>query len=91
MPLVAAACVYVAAKAEETAIHIKVVVAEARATFNGVFSVWLTFPFALPANNVRSPTEYGNTNFPSDSTKLAEMELCQCQVETSIAADRGAD
>jgi cyclin C len=39
VPLVAAACVYVAAKAEETAIHIKVVVAEARATFNGVFSV----------------------------------------------------
>lgn len=31
----AAACVYVAAKAEETAMHIKVLVTEARATFNG--------------------------------------------------------
>lgn len=35
IPLVAAACVYVAAKAEETALHIKVVVTEARAAFNG--------------------------------------------------------
>ena len=47
VPLVAAACVYVAAKAEETAIHIKVVVAEARATFNGVFSLTLTFPVCI--------------------------------------------
>lgn len=53
LPLVAAACVYVAAKAEETAIHIKVVVSEARATF----------------------TEYGIATFPTDSTKLAEMEF----------------
>ncbi|KAK9897515.1 cyclin-like protein [Cystobasidium minutum MCA 4210] len=53
LPLVAAACVYVAAKAEETAIHIKVVVNEARATF----------------------TEYGIVNFPTDSSKLAEMEF----------------
>lgn len=37
LPLVAAACVYVAAKAEETAIHIKVVVTEARATFSGTY------------------------------------------------------
>lgn len=35
VPIVAAACVYVAAKSEETAIHIKVVVTEARATFSG--------------------------------------------------------
>lgn len=35
LPIVAAACVYVAAKSEETAIHIKVVVSEARATFSG--------------------------------------------------------
>ena len=26
-------------------------------------------------------TEYGITNFPSDSTKLAEMEFCQYQVD----------
>ena len=35
VPLVAAACLYVAAKAEETAMHIKVIVTEARATFSG--------------------------------------------------------
>ena len=38
IPLVAAACIYVAAKAEEAALHIKVVVTEARATFNGMQS-----------------------------------------------------
>jgi len=33
--LVAAACVYVAAKAEETPVHVKSAVSEAKAVFNG--------------------------------------------------------
>ncbi|KAI0329900.1 cyclin-like protein, partial [Cubamyces sp. BRFM 1775] len=51
--IVAAACCYVAAKAEESPVHIKNVVSEARALFS----------------------EYGIKTFPSDNSKLAEMEF----------------
>ncbi|GJJ16272.1 hypothetical protein Clacol_010568 [Clathrus columnatus] len=53
--LVAAACCYVAAKAEETPVHIKNVVMEARSLF--------------------SSDEYDIKTFPSDNSKLAEMEF----------------
>lgn len=53
--IVAAACCYVAAKAEESPVHIKNVVMEARSLF--------------------SQDRYGVKNFPSDNTKLAEMEF----------------
>jgi cyclin C len=51
--MVAACCVYVAAKVDETPVHIKSVVSEARATFSGKpsrvqvddrSSLWLTEP-----------------------------------------------
>ncbi|KAI0751741.1 cyclin-like protein [Daedaleopsis nitida] len=53
--LVIAACCYVAAKAEESPVHIKNVVSEARMLF---------------ANE-----EYAIKTFPSDNSKLAEMEF----------------
>ncbi|KAJ7240011.1 cyclin-like protein [Mycena rebaudengoi] len=52
--IVVAACCYVAAKAEESPVHIKNVVAEARSTFSQHYNV---------------------KNFPSDNSKLAEMEF----------------
>ncbi|KZT13223.1 cyclin-like protein [Laetiporus sulphureus 93-53] len=51
--LVIAACCYVAAKAEESPVHIKNVVSEARMLFS----------------------KYGVKSFPSDNSKLAEMEF----------------
>ncbi|OSD01686.1 cyclin-like protein [Trametes coccinea BRFM310] len=51
--IVAAACCYVAAKAEESPVHIKHVVSEARTLFG----------------------EYGIKTFPTDNSKLAEMEF----------------
>ncbi|KAF8574447.1 cyclin-like protein [Ramaria rubella] len=53
--LLVAACCYVAAKAEETPVHVKNVVAEARVLF--------------------SNEEYDIKGFPSDNTRLAEMEF----------------
>ncbi|KAG8905135.1 RNA polymerase II holoenzyme cyclin-like subunit [Tulasnella sp. 403] len=50
---VAAACCYVAAKAEETPIYLKTVVQDARSIFSS----------------------YGVKNFPTDNSKLAEMEF----------------
>ncbi|KAI0637592.1 cyclin-like protein [Trametes polyzona] len=52
--IVAAACCYVAAKAEESPVHIKNVVSDARAIFG---------------------EDYGIKTFPSDNSKLAEMEF----------------
>ncbi|KAH9916794.1 cyclin-like protein [Fomitopsis serialis] len=51
--IVIAACCYVAAKAEESPVHIKNVVSEARSLFS----------------------RYGIKTFPSDNSKLAEMEF----------------
>ncbi|OCH87091.1 cyclin-like protein [Obba rivulosa] len=51
--IVVAACCYVAAKAEESPVHIKNVVSEARMLFG----------------------KYGIKSFPSDNSKLAEMEF----------------
>nr|VWP00568.1 N/A [Ganoderma boninense] len=53
--IVIAACCYVAAKAEESPVHIKNVVSEARMLFGR--------------------EEYGIKSFPSDNSKLAEMEF----------------
>ncbi|EPQ59791.1 cyclin-like protein [Gloeophyllum trabeum ATCC 11539] len=53
--LVIAACCYVASKAEESPVHIKNVVSEARSVF--------------------SQDMYGIKTFPSDNSKLAEMEF----------------
>ncbi|KAH9968051.1 cyclin-like protein [Russula dissimulans] len=53
--IVIAACCYVAAKAEESPVHIKNVVSESRLMF--------------------SQEGYGIKNFPSDNSKLAEMEF----------------
>ncbi|GAW01245.1 cyclin-like protein [Lentinula edodes] len=53
--LVLSACCYVAAKAEESPVHIKNVVAESRALF--------------------SQEQYNVKHFPSDNSKLAEMEF----------------
>ncbi|KAH8831113.1 cyclin-like protein [Flagelloscypha sp. PMI_526] len=53
--LVLSACVYVAAKAEESPVHIKNVVTESRSLF--------------------AKSDYNHKTFPSDHTKLAEMEF----------------
>ncbi|KAJ7618409.1 cyclin-like protein [Roridomyces roridus] len=52
--MVIAACIYVAAKAEEFPVHIKHLVSDARHIFS---------------------QQYGVKNFPSDNSKLAEMEF----------------
>ncbi|KAL0058138.1 RNA polymerase II holoenzyme cyclin-like subunit [Marasmius tenuissimus] len=52
--LVISACCYLAAKAEESPVHIKNVITESRSIFSH---------------------HYGVKNFPSDNTKLAEMEF----------------
>ncbi|KAF8607701.1 C/H/G cyclin, partial [Ceratobasidium sp. AG-I] len=54
---VAAACCYLAAKAEEIPVHLKNVVAESRTLFSSMFN------------------EYAMKSFPSDHSKLAEMEF----------------
>lgn len=53
--IVIAACCYVAAKAEESPVHVKTVVTEARLVFGS--------------------EEFGIKSFPSDNSKLAEMEF----------------
>ncbi|KAI9448659.1 hypothetical protein F5148DRAFT_1292170 [Russula earlei] len=53
--MVIAACCYVAAKAEESPVHIKNVISESRQMF--------------------SQEGYGIKNFPSDNSKLAELEF----------------
>jgi cyclin C len=69
--IVVAACCYVAAKAEESPVHIKNVVAEARSTFSrtSVSPVILLLTLKLFAEH------YNVKNFPSDNSKLAEMEF----------------
>ena len=51
---VISACIYVAAKAEESSVHIKNVISESKSLFSQT---------------------YGIKNFPSDNSKLAEMEF----------------
>lgn len=69
--LVAAACCYVGAKAEETPIHIKSAVAEARVVFNGA----LRFVRRRARLTFSARADMGLSSFPSDNTKLAEMEF----------------
>ncbi|TFY51026.1 hypothetical protein EVG20_g11204, partial [Dentipellis fragilis] len=56
--IVIAACCYVAAKAEESPVHIKNVVSESRTLFS-----------------LTAEEGYGIKHFPSDNSKLAEMEF----------------
>lgn len=70
--IVAAACCYVAAKAEESPVHIKTVVSDARA----VFGARVCIIYCEHANSYgRAGEEYGIKTFPSDNSKLAEMEF----------------
>jgi cyclin C len=66
--LLAACCVYVAAKVDETPVHIKSVVSEARATFSGEY-------IALSYCSANAISEFSYRGFPADYTKLAEMEF----------------
>ncbi|KAK7459632.1 RNA polymerase II holoenzyme cyclin-like subunit [Stygiomarasmius scandens] len=70
--LVIAACCYVAAKAEESPMHIKTVVQEAKTVFNREQRIFIFFIFPF-TNWIEEP--YNIKNFPSDNTKLAEMEF----------------
>lgn len=69
--MVIAACCYVAAKAEESPVHIKNVVAESRALFSRKSFLQPAFQTHL------APKEenYNMKTFPSDNSKLAEMEF----------------
>lgn len=70
--IVAAACCYVAAKAEESPVHIKNVVMEARSLFSRTYSRLSCRP---KIDLTDAEDRYGVKNFPSDNTKLAEMEF----------------
>lgn len=73
--IVIAACCYVAAKAEESPVHIKNVVSESRIMFSRTYELAC---FSRHHNSMSvSCTEegYGVKNFPSDNSKLAEMEF----------------
>lgn len=73
--IVIAACCYVAAKAEEAPVHIKNVVTEARLLFGGEHS---RHEPSLPYDSLLSMCvgeDYGIKSFPSDNSKLAEMEF----------------
>ncbi|KAI0057270.1 cyclin-like protein [Artomyces pyxidatus] len=69
--IVISACCYVAAKAEESPVHIKNVVSESRLLFSREI---LTTP-AEHAADFDTEEEYGIKHFPSDNSKLAEMEF----------------
>lgn len=74
--LVAASCVYVASKAEETPVHVKSAVSEAKAVFNGERKLSLDCSLQQLALNLKfSTTEMGMTAFTSDNNRLAEMEF----------------
>jgi cyclin-C len=70
--IVIAACCYVAAKAEESPVHIKNVVTEARLLFGSESLRYLTIHISL---TIPPGEEYGIKSFPSDHSKLAEMEF----------------
>ncbi len=68
--LVIAACCYVAAKAEESPVHIKNVVAESRTLFSR--EVLVRFRVCRVDG---SADQYNVRHFPSDNSKLGEMEF----------------
>ncbi|KAI0071493.1 cyclin-like protein [Panus rudis PR-1116 ss-1] len=70
--IVIAACCYVAAKSEESPVHIKNVVTEARLLFS---SEWFCSFRLLLLYLIHSDEDYGVKTFPSDNSKLAEMEF----------------
>lgn len=75
--IVLTACCYLASKAEEFPIHIKSVIAAARSMFGRYLTSRSLKPIRsyLTFFNFCHIGEYGIKNFPSDSTKLAEMEF----------------
>ena len=70
--IVIAACCYVAAKAEESPVHIKNVVSESRLMFSRTCAP-SCFDHLISITCVEEG--YGVKNFPSDNSKLAEMEF----------------
>lgn len=78
--LVATACLYVAAKVEETPLHVRSVHHEAAKMWLGECE-WIALHLnRLPADiciRCRPPLrpEYGHSSFPASSTDLAEMEF----------------
>jgi cyclin C len=71
--IVIAACCYVAAKAEESPVHIKNVVSESRLMFSRTCALLAYFAHSI---SIACAEEgYGVKNFPSDNSKLAEMEF----------------
>lgn len=71
--VVIAACCYVAGKAEESPVHIKTVVAEARLLFSRVSFFRAQSTRLTPFLHAEQP--FGVKTFPSDNSKLAEMEF----------------
>ena len=72
--LVVAACCYVAAKAEESPVHIKNVVTEAKALFGREYLVPCVPCLRLTLVS-RIEECYGSISFPTENSKLAEMEF----------------
>ena len=68
--LVISACVYVAAKAEESPIHIKNIVTESRSLFSHT-PYFSAAEFAL----ITLADHYNMKHFPSDNSKLGEVEF----------------
>jgi cyclin-C len=70
---VAAACCYVAAKAEEAPVHIKSVVSEGGSLFRRKLSTLSMYTHHLIVT--WAGDQYGCKSFPLDTSKLAEMEF----------------
>lgn len=70
--LVIAACCYVAAKAEESPVHIKTVIVEARNVFGTCATIYI---YMSPRLIFSGLGEYNIRHFPTDNSKLAEMEF----------------
>lgn len=74
--IVISACCYVAAKAEESPVHIKNVVSESRQLFSRQSAAsQVEFPRPSLTKCDHLEEGYGIKHFPSDNSKLAEMEF----------------
>jgi cyclin C len=74
--LVIAACCYVAAKAEESPVHIKNVVTEARSLFARMLTTPVQmFSTLIISCSLEAEENYVVSAFPPENSKLAEMEF----------------
>ena len=72
--IVIGACCYLAAKSEESPLHIKTVISESRNVF-GMYKLKYISSCFLNLQSSSEIAEYGIRHFPTENHKLAEMEF----------------